>query len=629
MGRLGRCEEYWQSAAAGRILGPIRIPPLWPKKLGRRYGPAPSAWSIMRCVLDRKMERRVVAIVLAASLLFRLAVVARDVRDLAAQGPLLDDCFYAFGIARNIAQGQGSTFDGVHATNGYQPLYVFLLVPLYVVCGGNDDAPIRIALVFSAVLNVLTGWVLYRLLRRRASFAASLLGLILWGFGPVVVRHALNGLETALAMFLVAAVLEYYLTVYRPLPRPGPRHAMTLGMLLGLAILARIDAALLAVAVAVDQIRGGSLGRTRLVHAGAVCAVVLIPWCVANEALLGRLLPDSGLATRFLSQAYAARDVPTLARATEPRHEHRELLLFNVSESLLLLGTSPPVLIFTRSLERVLQEMHVDPPARRLALSVFVAGLIAAALLASHSRRWSGTPVLSGEHVVMYLHALLLVAVYCFVVYGHIFFSRYYYPIFFLSVFVGASTFETILRGLERVSTTARRAAALAVIGLYAILMPFMAQNRLRGAHYGFVNVTDWIVAHTAPGARIGVFNCGAIGYFSDRHVFNLDGKVNPAALAALRGRNLDDYLRSEGIEYVIDHRWILRRFELVQGSDLGAGRWSRMAEGLELGVAGWEAYRVRPAAMLHQPAGTGVGAETVAERGSSALQSTDVSSRR
>jgi hypothetical protein len=55
-----------------------------------------------------------------ASLGFRLRFIAHDVRDLAAHGPLYDDSFYSFGIARNIALGNGSTFDREHRTNGYQ-----------------------------------------------------------------------------------------------------------------------------------------------------------------------------------------------------------------------------------------------------------------------------------------------------------------------------------------------------------------------------------------------------------------------------------------------------------------------------------------------------------------------------
>ena len=43
-----------------------------------------------------------------------------------------DDSFYYFQIARNLADGKFSTFDGgITRTNGYHPLWLFLITPFY------------------------------------------------------------------------------------------------------------------------------------------------------------------------------------------------------------------------------------------------------------------------------------------------------------------------------------------------------------------------------------------------------------------------------------------------------------------------------------------------------------------
>ena len=42
-----------------------------------------------------------------------------------------DDAYYYFRIAQNIALGRGSTWDGIHSTNGYHPLWLLMLIPLY------------------------------------------------------------------------------------------------------------------------------------------------------------------------------------------------------------------------------------------------------------------------------------------------------------------------------------------------------------------------------------------------------------------------------------------------------------------------------------------------------------------
>ena len=50
-----------------------------------------------------------------------------------------DDAFYYFQIARNLATGQFSTFDGgITLTNGYHPVWLFLITPLYWIFDANE-----------------------------------------------------------------------------------------------------------------------------------------------------------------------------------------------------------------------------------------------------------------------------------------------------------------------------------------------------------------------------------------------------------------------------------------------------------------------------------------------------------
>jgi hypothetical protein len=538
-------------------------------------------------------QRRLLLALGLAALLFRLQFIAHDMRDLVTRGPLYDDSFYCFEIARNIARGLGSTVDGVHATNGYQPLYVLLLVPLYWIWGGDATGPIYSALVASAVLNVLTGWILFRLVRRYASPVAAFFALLLWSFGPAIVRQSVNGLETSLAMLLLAAALEYYLAVYRPRPSPGRRETVTLGALLGLAILARIDALLFVAAIGFDVLRHRRPHAVRrLVATGIVAGAVLLPWCVASLRLSGTVLPQSGEATRFLSAAYAEHDHPELAGSTYDEAPGL-FLLGNVVRSVLQLGTSPVVQIYARGLERVTRPLAIDSPSNLYTLTALLA-LAAFVIVLAARRTRVDRPWVYEEFGFLIVYCVLLVAAYSFYVFGMIFYSRYYYPIFFLSIVLGAFAFDLLLR---LVGPARRGIVAGALLAVYGIALPYMTQHRVTNGNYRFLRVVDWIETHTPPGATIGVFNSGAIAYFSDRHIVNLDGKVNPAALAALRGGRIVEYLGTENIEYVIDHEWILSRFLLgaTSGKSLGFARVD--AQDRELGVPGWRAYRVeRPA---------------------------------
>jgi hypothetical protein len=534
---------------------------------------------------------------LLAALCFRLAFVAHDMRTLVTRGPLYDDSFYSFEIARNIARGLGSTFDGVQPTNGYQPLYVFLLVPVYWASGDHATLPIYVALVASAVCNVLTGWILFRLLRVSASLWAAFFGLVLWAFGPAIVRQAVNGLETALAMLCIAAALEYYLRVYRTTAAPSRRQAVTLGALLGLAVFARIDAVLFVVALAADIVwRRRRSEMPALALAATTAAIVLLPWCVGSQALFGTVLPESGSATRFLSEAYAPRDHPDFTAASFASGPPPRFLAENLSLSFLQIGTSPVLHGFTRGLERTLEALDVPQAASLYAVGGFLALVCAGAFFLAKRGRGKRTDL---RFLVVY--AALLVGAYSLVVFGQIFYSRYYYPIFFLSIVLGAIAFDLLLHMVR--SQRRRRRLAVACMVAYGAGLGYMSLHRVQNGNYRFLHVVDWIATHTPADATIGVFNSGAIGYFSDRRVINLDGKVNPAALRALRRGAIGDYIAAQGIDYVIDHEWILRRF-LLEPS--GAGRRVRLARvdgDAALGVPGWGAYRVD-----HGPVTTGRG---------------------
>jgi len=65
----------------------------------------------------------------------------------------------------------------------------------------------------------------------------------------------------------------------------------------------------------------------------------------------------------------------------------------------------------------------------------------------------------------------------------------------------------------------------------------------------------QWLEGNTPKEGRIGSWTAGAIGYFSHRHVMNLDGLVNDASYfrTVYLDHDLDGYLEREGITWVAD----------------------------------------------------------------------------
>ena len=67
--------------------------------------------------------------------------------------------------------------------------------------------------------------------------------------------------------------------------------------------------------------------------------------------------------------------------------------------------------------------------------------------------------------------------------------------------------------------------------------------------------MADWIRQNTPQDARIGAWNAGVFGYFSERQVINLDGFANDRTyLDRLKQKSsLIEYLKRENIHYLCD----------------------------------------------------------------------------
>ncbi len=536
--------------------------------------------------------------VLAATAAVHLSVAALGLPTLARNGFLYDDSFYAFQIAHHIAQGVGPTFDGVHLTNGFQPLYVAILVPIFLVTGDNPSLPVHLALVLSALLTVATAYLVYRLVARRARESAALIAAGAWAFSPIVMRQAANGLETALAVFMLALTTVYYVERVRPVTDAPRRRFVTIGALLGAAFLARADLGLLALVMCLDYLlvlrrRGAGLRwRGDVAAAVAVAGLVCLPWLIYGAVAVGSPIPESGRATRFLSVAYA----PLFGLGPASMVENGPTLPFiaqHLEHSMDTLRVLPAVHPLFRAVRKI---SAPGPGSDPVGAVTDVMGILALAGFAvwwyRRRRRWAAR-----DYDFLLLFAVVMILAYSTVVFGIFFFLRYYYPLYFVGMVFAGLFADDVITWVARQPHAVRR-AALAASGVYASALLFMGYTAAYRTTpiYRFYDVARWVATHTDASDTIGVFQGGAIGYFSNRHVVNLDGKVNGAALHALETGHMGEYVREAGIDVVMDSENVL---------DLFFGPWSdaerRRIEaasvfiGGEHGMPGWIGYRVSP----------------------------------
>jgi len=149
-----------------------------------------------------------------------------------------DDAYYYFTIARNVWDAGYPTFDRTTPTNGFHPLWLAVLLPIF---GIADTAftQLFVVRVLEFVIASATLIIAY-LATSKATFASRLTFLLL---SFIVLKTAgLNGMETTLAMFLFALI---YWRAGLFHPTNGTIRLDRVGyFFLSLLFLARLDTAL-------------------------------------------------------------------------------------------------------------------------------------------------------------------------------------------------------------------------------------------------------------------------------------------------------------------------------------------------------------------------------------------------
>jgi hypothetical protein len=233
----------------------------------------------------------------SVALLVALPVFAVAALSARALGPLEhtllpDDAFYYLCIGRNLAGGFGPTFDGVHPTSGFQPLWQALVA--IVALGPFDDASLLTATV---ALNLTC------LAAAAALLAVTLgrrgLGPVLWTVAvllalanPYLLKTSLNGMESGLVWLswsFAIIVLTRLMEGWR-----GTMAAVAAGAVAGFVLLSRLDGLGLALVLAWVVATGAAQGRFRatLVFVAAL-AVVIGPYVAWMLIRFGHWLPVS------------------------------------------------------------------------------------------------------------------------------------------------------------------------------------------------------------------------------------------------------------------------------------------------------------------------------------------------
>jgi hypothetical protein len=460
-----------------------------------------------------------------------------------------DDAFYYLQTARNLGAGAGLTFDGIHVANGFHPLWMAVLLPLSLLI----DSPrlmLRSALLVSLAASLLGAVLLYLLLRRvTLSWQVSLLGMALYFLGLYAVRSSVNGLETSLSTFLF--VLALYVFCLHSGTSDSIGSTVVLALILGLLFLARTDNAFF-VAIIMVLILSRTPTQKRIGQSVAlVTAIALIagPWLLWNWFSFGSPIQSSGVAVPYVLHANYLTAGHTSAELlgrswrqfTRFLLVRREVLAFALV-AWLLVGLERRIYFRSRS--------RVKRDALRMVAWLWAAGIT---LVFVHTFvRWYAR--------TWYFDQLIVLGV-----------------ITFCLFIVHRSIRRPLSRAGGRLSSSMpAKVQGFAVFFAlaFAILLFTLSQYRKLNIppyqhQVEMLDAAHWLRNNTQKDEIAAAFNAGIMGFFSDRAVVNLDGAINTAAYAAIRGRQLLCLLREAQAHYYLDYDpAMLNEYELFLGGD-------------------------------------------------------------
>lgn len=456
-----------------------------------------------------------------------------------------DDSFYYFETARNIIHGCGSSFDCINPANGYHPLWMLIILPifyLFSIGGTNDISPIYYTLVLAIVFSGITAYTLSRIFSRytTSKYLISFV-VFLYLFNPHVIYNVLNGLETSLVLMLLSLYIFAFIKFSEIQTK---RRLLFVGLLGGLLSLARLD---MVIVVAVSNLwflyKYGRRGINYFFVSSLASAIIFISWAIYNFKAFGMYLTSASLTSTFVNHHLTYSD-----NGGESIFVFVKTVMYMLDRALTQItgetGASTAMLIlFGAGLYFVLYEnLWKKISERNISPEVFATVGLLALVFVSAGLRWTFRS--------WYFIPLLLV--------------EYIFLVWVLERLREESLFKTFY--FKAIAYT-----GLTVIFIFSYFVTY--QRDLKGREYlqeTMYAISLWQNKNLPIGSNIGVFNAGIQAYFSKHSVSNLDGLINNNASKALIGGHLWEYIESQNIDYITDFdSYMTYRYKDFFGEDI------------------------------------------------------------
>jgi hypothetical protein len=454
--------------------------------------------------------------VLAAAMVpqvYKLSIPVPEMIDLLYS----DDSFYCYKTALNIRNGLGSTFDTINITNGYHPLWMLICVGLAFITT-DIYAYFYTVLTANLLLVFLVALLLLRMFRRSLGFLFSAVLVFLLNWQWKSAGAIFSGLETPLYLLFVLLSIEMMVKItWRE-----KKKLLVLGVLLGLTFLARTSFILFAPVFAgyltyrfFKDRSVNLLGNTIFVLVPIL--IITVPYLIYNFKMTGHFEQISGLIKNLWN--YGAFESTG----------HFTDTLYNFAQK-------APIILQPKWL-------------------TIIPGVLFCSCVAVAIKKRPLCSFLKNDRVILLTVFALVSAGYYFVSFGkatrlwHLAPALMVFDILFVHALKALCDYlrgKRIARIFVSLMITAMIANCFFHVVIYRYKFPPTPE---------LDTMTTWIKNNLPKDAKIGVWNAGYIGYFSERKIINLDGFINSIELYDYyrEGKGVWKYIVDKKIDYIGD----------------------------------------------------------------------------
>lgn len=472
---------------------------------------------------------------LALALAARIRITLLDFNSLLTSY-LTDDAFYYFKIAANIFSMHRITYDGEQLSNGFHPLWLLLIAPLYTPANAGIDFVMRVQWLM-LLLQLLTVVALYMtLVRLRAGWWCAFVVTAVFCVHSTFIDMQMNGLETSLNSLMLLLLFNAYLSVFLDNNASLWRYGF-FGLMTGLAFLTRTDNAicvLLIVAAILWKTKNNYLTVwPRLFFSGVIAIGIAAPWLIWNQMNFGSLIQGSGKVETILwGEPHFSWQATAYAALLTPMRMYSQL------QDFAKLFISPYVGYELASLSFIVLWI----------ISVFIV------IFRKNTDK---------KIVAMVTFSSAVIFVFCYHAGIRSFVRIWYFVPVGMMYLLMISGIAMLASEKFNADKTINPVNSLLLVWLLSVVvlhsplkLPSVAHER--SAHF---LVADWLNTNTSPTAVIGSMNSGILSYLTERKVVNLDGVVDQRSMQAHWKKRQAAYIQERGINYLVDNAGALNIF--------------------------------------------------------------------